>query len=255
MEARRQNPLVRAQTILNGRAPLTFEQLNWPTEEQLSGADGDVYRSSAQYLVDQLLQLPDGPACLRAMLEELPRHLNWQLAFLSAFRAHFARPLDVEKWWALQLVEFTGRDLTQLWSFDESRKKLEELLRSPVQVRTQDSDSPLRSQITLQVIIREWDRMAQLEMLKRKSWELDQLRVRTGQELVSIVDDYRAVLQDYLQKRNASGQVLAPGKKAKALGDPIADDTIRQLDVLDARLESLRTMPSAPTTAAAEPVR
>ena len=93
---------------------MTFEELSWPTAANSTGAAGEFYGDSAQLFVDELLSLPDGRACLRAMVAELPRY-NWQFAFLHAFGAYFQRPLDVEKWWALQVVQFTGHDLGQTW--------------------------------------------------------------------------------------------------------------------------------------------
>src|SRR5205807_476009 len=81
-----------------------------------------------------------------------------QFAFLRAFQAHFQRPLDVEKWWTLQVLHFTGRDLTQTWPADESWKKFDEIIRSTVQIRVGTNELPLRAEISLQAIIREWDR-------------------------------------------------------------------------------------------------
>jgi hypothetical protein len=105
--------------------------------------------------------------------------------------------------------------------------------------------------VTLQMIIREWDRVPQLELLKRKLWELDLLRLRASQELAPLVDDYREALQVYLQKRNAFGPILSPGKKAGPLRDREAEEAIRRLNALDARLETLRPVPSNRTTAEA----
>ena len=95
--------------------------MSWPDEAQLSGADGGVYRASAQLFVNELLELKDGPAHLRAMLATLPEFYNWQTAFQSAFREDFPRPLDVEKWWALQVVNFVARDPGPAWTPAVSR--------------------------------------------------------------------------------------------------------------------------------------
>jgi hypothetical protein len=78
--------------------------LSWPAAEQLVGERGELYRSSAQLFVHQLLNLPEGAACMRTMLEQLPLYYNWQFAFLHAFHELFPQPVDVEKWWSLQLV-------------------------------------------------------------------------------------------------------------------------------------------------------
>src|SRR5262249_24589527 len=117
---RRMNPVAGAIQTFRSGSPLTFDQLSWPTEEQLSGSGQSVYASSAQLFVSQLLHLKRGPQAFQAMLTKLPDYLNWQLAFLDAFHAHFQNALDVEKWWALEMVQFTGRDLLHLWNHEES---------------------------------------------------------------------------------------------------------------------------------------
>src|SRR5207245_2196559 len=124
LNGRKEAVLERAHKTIATRSACTFEQLSWPMEEYLSGADVEIYRCSAQLFVHSLLELADGQACLQSMLEELPGYYNWQLAFLHAFRAHFTRPLDTEKWWTLQVLRFTGRDLAQTWSDEESWRKL-----------------------------------------------------------------------------------------------------------------------------------
>jgi hypothetical protein len=86
-----------AREILKNQTALTFEQMSWPTAAQLSGADGGAYRASAQLFTSELLKLKNGPAQLRAMLQSLPQFYNWQIAFQSAFRENFPRPLDLEK--------------------------------------------------------------------------------------------------------------------------------------------------------------
>ena len=75
------DPLAGARRVLRNNPALTFEQLSWPTDAQLSGADGGVYRASAQLFVSSLLGLKNGAAHLRAMLENLPQFYNWQTAF------------------------------------------------------------------------------------------------------------------------------------------------------------------------------
>ena len=64
--------LVGARQVLRNQPALTFEQLSWPTGAQLAGEDGGVYRASAQLFVNELLELKNCRAHLRAMLETLP---------------------------------------------------------------------------------------------------------------------------------------------------------------------------------------
>jgi hypothetical protein len=240
------NPLTEAQKVLRVRSPLTLDQLSWPTAEQLTGPAGEVYRSSAQLFVDQLLHLKNGPACFCAMLNDLPNRLNWQFAFLNGFRPHFQNLLDVEKWWALQLVHFTGRDLMQAWTPEESWKKLDEIVRSPVEVRSQRGELPLHTEVSLQKIIREWDLVRQTQMLERKLQELNLLRIRVAQDLVMLVDDYRGVLGNYLQRRGTSGRLLPLGQAAGPISDRLTQETIKQLDALDTRRLALRPGQSTP---------
>jgi hypothetical protein len=243
----RTNTLGQAQQVLRSHPPLTFEQLSWP--DDATGEPSDTFCSSAQLLVNQLLHLKDGPACLRAMLEDLPQRFNWQFAFLNGFSPHFTSQLDVEKWWALQLVQFSGRDLMETWTREESSKKLDEIIRSQVEVRSSQADMPLRAQVSLQTIIQQWDTLQQTPVLQRKVQELGLLRLHVAQNYVALVDDYRQVLGTYLQKRNANGAILPFVKHTPA---KIAEETTHQLDALDAQREALRPTPPIATAGSGE---
>ena len=238
------NPIERAQNRLRNQPPLTLEELSWPNDEQAAG----IYQSSAQLFVHQLLGLKDGPAKLRAMINSLPDYYNWQLALLHAFRPDFQSQRDLEKWWALQLVQFTGRDLMQLWRLEESLNKLDDVLRLRIEVRTGRNELPLHTDINLQTVIRDWDRPRQIEALRRKLGELGLLRMRTAQDLVSLVDDYRRVIATYLERRDNSGYIsskiqITPGARL------ITEETLKQLDALDSRRESLRSARQQPLAA------
>ena len=147
---RKPNPLARARGNSGRHPPLSFEELSWPAGISPAGDSEEVFGASAQLFVDQLLQLENGTTCLRAMIEELPRYHNWQIAFLHGFHSQFQSLLDVEKWWALQAVQFTSRDLTQTWSVAESWRKLDEIVRPPVQVRTEADQLPSPGTVALQ---------------------------------------------------------------------------------------------------------
>ncbi|HWF18375.1 MAG TPA: hypothetical protein VG754_03875 [Verrucomicrobiae bacterium] len=235
------NPLLQAHAELLAMPPLTLEDLSWPKAGQFDGDAAEAYRSSAQLFVHELLQLNDGHDCFRAFLSELPQHFNWQMAFLRAFRSHFGTQLDLEKWWALRLVEFTGRDLAQTWRADESWQKLDEIVRPAVEVRTDANEMPLHSQVTLQAIIRDWDVPRQRQMLQEKLQQLLILRLHVSQEFVYLVDDYRRTLDGYVKKREKSR--IAFGK---TLSDDLARETIRTLDALETRRQQLRPNPQIP---------
>ncbi len=243
VNARNENPMEIVHKLLCANAPLTFQQLSWPEFEQLEGHPTSTFSPSAYLFVEELLQLKDGRGCLRAMLALLPRHYNWQFAFLEGFRGYFSRPLDVEKWWTLHLEQFTGRELSQTWSGDESWYKLDELVRSAVQVRTGTNEMPLHAEVKLQTIVSEWDRARQDPALRQKQAELQMLRLRLNPELALLADDYRRALADYVQARDHGGLPLLK----KAARRHALQDTLRRLDELDARRLQLKPLGSPAT--------
>jgi hypothetical protein len=248
MNARRPNPLEKAHQLLTAKTPLSFQQLSWPTEEQLGSSGGELFSCSAQLFVHQLLEFTDGGNCVRSMLAELPRHYNWQLAFLSAFHSHFGRPLEVEKWWTLEVVHFTGRDLAEAWSTEESWQKLQEALHPAVQIRTGTNELPLEAQVSLQTVIREWAPVRQPAALEGKLRELESLRLRLAKDLVPLSEEYRRVIAIYLENRQHTGFFLFRKQPSAQQAGPLA---IQQLDALDVKLAALRPASKPPVQAKA----
>lgn len=244
--ARRESLQHRAQKKLHGRPPLTFEALSWPTDEDLNTDAGDLYRGSAQLFVGELLRLPDGRACLQAMLAQLPQHYNWQFAFLGAFRSHFNRPLDVEKWWSLALTQATGREAAPTWPLEASWQKLDVAIHAGVQVRTGTNDLPLHASASLQQVIREWDAARQTAALNSALRELELLRTRVAQEYVGLVQDYRQAIEAYLKERDRGVSGLFTTRRAAQ--SRAAAAAIQQLDELDARRQALRPGPRPAST-------
>jgi hypothetical protein len=219
---------------LGARPPLTFEALSWPSEQDLTdGAGGQVYRSSAQLFVSELLRFPDGRACLQRMLTRLSQHYNWQFAFLEAFRTHFERPLDVEKWWALAITQAGGRRAVPTWPVTESWQKLDQAIHAAAQIRTSNNELPLRAEVSLQTMIRDWDFTRQTQALGNTLRELGLLRMHIAQEYTGLVQDYSQAIEAYLQQsdRGAANSPFA-GLAAEA--------AILRLNVLDARRMALR---------------
>lgn len=236
VNARKEDPLLDAHNVLGANPAMTFQQLSWPGPEQLEGETGLVYRSSAQLFVNRLLRLPNGQAATRAMLAELPKHYNWQFAFLQAFRTEFQRPLDVEKWWALQVEHFTGRDLSQTWPVEESWSKFDAIIRSGVQVYAATNDLPLHSEVKLQAIVKDWQEPDQTAALQAKVRQLEQLRLRLATPFVPLADEYHQALVYYLEHRTL---VKLPFRK-KATQRHAAQDAAKTLDQLDRRLAAMR---------------
>lgn len=250
---RRPNSFEHARFSLRRRPPLTFEQLSWPDREQLSEPHIQAFRASAHLFVLQLAQLPAGRACLQDTLGRLSNHLNWQFAFLDGFKRHFSSQLDVEKWWALQIVDFTGRDLAQTFTWEVSWEKLDQILHTPIEIRSSANEMPQRSEITLQDIVRDWDGFNQRTALIRKVQELDLLRPRVAQELIVVVDDYRELLGEYLSNQSFSGSFFGLRKRSGPIRNRLSELTIRELAELDARRIALKppTEPNAVTSLSA----
>jgi len=231
------DPLADARRVLRDHAALTFAQLNWPTEAQLGGDDGGAYRRSAELFVSELLDLKSGPAHLRAMLAALPGCYNWQTAFQTAFRENFPRPLDVEKWWALQVVSFVAHDPGPRWTPDVSREKLDEILSVPVEVWTASNALPARTEVSLQAAIRNFEPSRQTAILETKLRDLELALLRMAPPLAALTDDYRLAIAGYLGQNPEtrpppwSKHPLPPKTSLRA--------TLKKLDDLDLRRQAI----------------
>jgi len=237
-DARRTNSLEGVHALLAAEPPLSFEELSWPDPERLTRRTAAVFAGSAQLFVEELLKLPDGKACLRGFLSQLPEHYNWQYAFLNAFRTHFTRPLDVEKWWALQQVHFTGRAAEQTWDAEESWSKLDQAIRSAIEVRIGTNDLPLHAEVQLQTILGEWDSPRQVSALSAKLGELNMVRQRVAKDYLPLVDEYRQVLQSYLQSLEKGGSVIP--FRNKAVHRRAKEDVLARLNALDTKMKSAK---------------
>jgi hypothetical protein len=234
------DPLAGAREVLRNHPALTFEQLSWPTGAQLDGDDDGVYRASAQLFVSALLDLKNGPAHLRVMLESLPQFYNWQVALRAAFREEFPTPLDLEKWWALQVVNFIAHDPGPGWTLDVSRQKLDDILRVSAAVRTAPDNLPAYTEISLQSVIRNLDPVRQAAILRTKLRDLDLAQLRVARPYAALTADYRRAIGSYLGDRAADAP--APFWTTRifhSLLSPSAATTIKKLDALDARRRNI----------------
>jgi hypothetical protein len=228
-------------TLKNSPA-LTFEQMSWPTDAQVSGADGGAYRASAQLFVGDLLNLKNGAAHLRIMLETLPDGYNWQTAFQNAFRENFPKPLDVEKWWALQVVSFIARDPGPQWTAAVSRDKLDEILSLPVEMRPASNALPVHAEISLQAVIRNFDSARQTAILQTKLRDLELAQFRMAPQLVALTDAYRRAVAGYLGEHRGAAPVAPAGKHSPTMSKKTsASDTLKKLDVLDMRRRTVES--------------
>ena len=211
------DPLAKVHSMLQNFSAATFNQLSWPTDAQLNGDDGGAYHASTQLFVHELLELSNGAAKLRALLHDLPGSLNWQTAFFTAFHDDFKRPLDVEKWWALRVVQFASRNPGPHWTPAASRDQLAGLLTVPVEFRDSSNSLPAHAEISLQSAIRSFDAAQQSVVLETKLRDLALAQMRMTPPFAALAEGYRAALADFLMRKRAS-----------------LKNTLKRLDALDA---------------------
>lgn len=224
---------------------LTFDQLNWPEFDGEQRRNDDAYHHSAHLLVRELLKLKGGPDALCATLAMLPGHLNWQSAFLRGFSPHFARLLEVEKWWALQTARLKTHDTRIVWSAAEARQKLEEVLYTPMQVRLGPDELPHVTPVALQTVLNEWGFEQQAPLLRAKLVQLNLTRLRLPPDLVPLLDSYRGVIEKYLQARSSAWFELTARNATRQ-----AVEQLNQLD--DQRLKMPVPRPAITAQAAPE---
>lgn len=252
-QARRTDPLTQAHEFLRTHTPMTLDQLSWPQAELFAGEALWTYRYSSQLFLHELLRLRNGKPALCAMLDGLAQHLNWQTAFFRAFGAHFQRPLDLEKWWDLQAVHFTNRDLSQTWNREDSFRKLSEVLRARVQIRAGSNAPVVQADAPLQGVLLEGDYAGHRDLWPFKIQQLQTLRFWLTPEVVPLADEYRRTLEAYVRRMERGRST--PADMANAYEQSrIAQATARQLDRLDRERENraVRYAPPAPAPAPAK---
>lgn len=224
---------------LRHRQPFSFQRLSWPAESDLSGEGLQLYRCCAQLFLENLLQFSDGRAGLLATLRLLPRHLNWQSAFLGGFQAHFDTLLDVEKWWSLNCVEFARQDIGEPLAPGECWKKLQAALDVPVQVHFASNQMPAEADITLQEAIAQWPQTDAHAALCRTIGDLQALHYRAPASMRELVDLYLQTLVSY-----ATGGTGARSDSwfhwETAPAGTVKKNIIAQLDALDKRRQTSR---------------
>jgi hypothetical protein len=229
------DPLETARRILSAAPPPSIEQLSWPDVNTLDSDEGEVFRRSAQLFVSELSHLKDGKENLRGMIGNLNSFYNWQTAFLRAFQKQFPNQLALEKWWALQVSYFVGRDNQNFWNQAETATRLDELLRARVAVNLQPGAGASRSDVPLQTVIREWDSIRQNIVLKEKLRDLERARMRVAPQYIRLVDEYRAALAGYQKDRERVNATFLGIRTSFLSVDKVTQKTVAALDELDTR--------------------
>jgi len=231
----RWDPLSPTRTVLQKEKPLSFAEIGRPTAELLAPSRLRFYQACCQLLLLELRQLPAGHDSIAAFLGQLSRNLNWEVAFLRGFSRQFGSLLEVEKWWALALVGFTGRDPSQIWPARLVPAKLEQLLTVSVRTAPNTNALPKQALYSLQDVIRSMDYTQQRNLVRQKINQLIAARVNVAGDNLTTVLSYQRVLEEYIAKRDRVG--FAPVRRGQLPGNPksIAEEAVKKLDALDSR--------------------
>lgn len=224
---------------LRRRAPLTFEELSAPAAAPTED-DKAFYEACAQLFFEELLTFKDGQADLRQMMRELGTAWSWQQAFLEAFRGHFGKRIDVEKWWGLACVDFENDEIGGGGSTAEAWKRLQRTLDVPVAVELAKNRSPAEARITLQEALVKWDdTTAQAETLRAIS-QLEVEIYRSPAEMRPLIEEYLAALNGYVADRGALERKGDTVRNKAAQLAVLKDGLKRRLQALDEERDGLR---------------
>ena len=231
--------LADARQVLRSNTPPSFPELAYPKAESLTGQRLKTFQAAAHLFVYELLHSTNGSANLLAMLRQLPRSWNWEVALLRSFPNDFHRMLDVEKRWSVDVLAFTARDATQVWSVVMALSRLDDLLLVPAQIRVSSNSLPERTRLTLQKVISTWELSAQTSVLRQKLTALQAARFNSPPELVPLIDSYFHAIASYLQKRDQADRSPETRMQPTLSASLVAQDAVRDLDQLDKRREAL----------------
>jgi len=233
------DPLAAARKILQENPAATLEELSWPKPDTFSPEQTRVFQASAQLLVTELLDLPNGTDLLRRFVLKLDRYYNWQLALQDVYQSQFPSQLAFAKWWTLQAATFVGRDHKQAWTVAESAGQLDAVLHATVAVRTRNGELPVRQEVSLQRVIKEWNTVQQMVLLPGKLRELERLQLRLAPQFILLAQEYHAAIKDYIRKRELSTTTFADVYNLPPSIQRVALDAVNQLDQLDRRRRAL----------------
>jgi len=254
------NPINLIKRHIISITPLTWDELSWPTIEALmDNSTTNQYSLCSYIFMREVLRLPDGVKKMKEFLTILPARWNWQVAFIEAFKPHFYSMRDVEKWWSVTIASITGRTGVKTLTYDESLKKLEAILNSPLKIPTGNTNTNnLIIKLPLQQVITQYSYSQHKQILKEKISELSVLRQNSHPAITRLVDDYKEALQIYLDRRYRSsfGSDLPPFTSDSP--KLAIKDILNRLNMLDEiRLDFKQhgyEMADVPTPAFADPL-
>ncbi|MBL9134463.1 MAG: hypothetical protein JNK85_01280 [Verrucomicrobiales bacterium] len=224
------------------QAPLAFHELSQPDLSRMSATDWDHFAACSHLCLRELQRLPDGNARLARWFANMQSHWNWQTGFLEAFQPLFHSLLDVEKWWALAVANFTGRNPEQTWPADFALRKLDEALQ-PVGILPGAGNRA--SRLSLEEVVSSWDYARQVPVLRRFLQQLNAILVNAPSDIVPLVYQYSDTIESYLANRAKAG--FAPTGRGQAIPSVklLARETVGRLRELEGERTRLSANPSS----------
>ncbi|MCC7374495.1 MAG: hypothetical protein IT581_07550 [Verrucomicrobiales bacterium] len=222
------------------QAPLSFHELSQPDLSRMSATDWDHFAACSHLCLHEMQRLPEGNARLTRWLMGLQKNWNWQTGFLDAFSPHFHSLLDVEKWWALAVANFTGRNPEHAWPAEFALRKLDEALQ-PVGVLPGAGNRA--SRLSLEDVVANWDYPRQIPVLRRFLQQLNAILVNAPAEVSPLVYQYSDTIESYLANRAKAG--YAPIGRGQAIPSVklLARETVGRLRELDGERSRLTAAP------------
>jgi hypothetical protein len=142
----------------------------------------------------------------------------------------------------VQVVSFVARDPGPAWTPAVSRDKLDEILSVPVAMRTASNALPVHAEISLQAVIRNFDRARQVAILQTKLRALELSQLRLAPPFAVLADEYRRAIADYLEPAKRARPAPPLGKHPPVVSlKPTAADTLKKLDALDAQRRAIES--------------
>jgi len=237
---RNHDPLAKVREALRHSAPLTLDQLDWPSPDLLAH-DEELYRRCSHLLVHELLRLKEGRTAIMRLIDQAHENLNWQTTFFKVFANHFPRLIDLDKWWTLRAVQLSHGEELSRFTPEETLRQLDDILTVRAVAHGETNQLPSSTVLTIQQLIRSWPLPDQRSVLSERLQQLQSLALRAPTANLRLIEQYRAAFSEYLNRRNAAVRTKA---------------ALKHLDTLDSEREKMKAMmlPSL-STASALPAR
>ena len=222
-----------ARTYFSTNSCMTIEELSFYGDSEGEALDRKRFDYSAQLLVHELLQLPNGAMLMQNFLRTLPSTLNWQTAFYHTYAAHFKDPLALTKWWMLTWVDFQSRRAQEVWPVDVSLQKLEALLQTTLETRASPDSLPEHRQTTLSDFITETPFSTHKGVLTEKVQQLFFLAHQLAPTVAGLAGEYQECLRSYVDRRSVVEYQPALRSDPQARKDQVTRNALEALKGLD----------------------